>query len=113
MANARGHGLPLNCAWGVSILLHSQALSSFGGLLVFFVYLSVEGLVKLMGNDHPIVHIGADIVLWSIVGVWTAKAIMERRTSVPRVPFLIVLVLHITWVGSLVFSPYTASIFVG
>ncbi len=36
--------------------------SRFFGLTVFFVYLSVEGLVKLIGNYHPIVHIGVDIV---------------------------------------------------
>jgi hypothetical protein len=87
--------------------------SFFWGMLVFFVYLSTEGLVKLVGNYHPIVHIGVDIVLWAIVGVWLAKAILERRTGLPRVPFLAVLLLHVVWVSLLVFSPYTANIFVG
>jgi ABC-type multidrug transport system fused ATPase/permease subunit len=83
------------------------------GVFVFFVYLSVEGMIKLAGNYHPVVHIGVDIVLWGILGAWVAKAIIARRTRVLRVPLLTVLVLHVTWVSLLVFSPYTASIFVG
>ena len=87
--------------------------SWFFGLTVFFVYLSIEGLVKLVGNYHPIVHIGVDIVLWTIVTVWLAKAVVERRTGLPRVPFFTLLLLYIIWVSLLVFSPYTASLFVG
>ena len=87
--------------------------TQFGALLVFFVYLSLEGLFKLLGNYHPVVHIGVDIVLWSIIGVWAMKAVLQGRVGLPRVPFLIVLLLHIVWVSSLVFSPFTPSLFVG
>ena len=85
----------------------------FFGLIVFFVYLSIEGLVKLVGNYHPIVHIGVDIVLWTILAVWLAKAVVQRRTKLPRVPFFTLLFLYVIWVSLLVFSPYTASLFVG
>ena len=97
----------------VAAIVALARASWFWGLMVFFIYLSIEGLVKLVGNYHPIVHIGVDIVLWAIVGVWVAKAILQRRTRLPRVPFFTVLVLHVVWVSLLVFSPYTASIFVG
>lgn len=97
----------------VAAIVALARASWFWGLMVFFIYLSIEGLVKLVGNYHPIVHIGVDIVLWAIVGVWVAKAILQRRTQLPRVPFFTVLVLHVIWVSLLVFSPYTASIFVG
>ncbi len=85
----------------------------FSGLIVFFVYLSIEGLVKLVGNYHPIVHIGVDIVLWTILAVWLARAVVQRRTRLPRVPFFTLLLLFVIWVSLLVFSPYTASFFVG
>ena len=39
----------------------------YAALTVFFVYLSIEGLIKLLGNYHPAVHIGVDIVLWMLV----------------------------------------------
>ena len=97
----------------VAAIVALARASWFWGLMVFFIYLSIEGLVKLAGNYHPIVHIGVDIVLWAIVGVWVAKAILQRRTQLPKVPFFAVLVLHVVWVSLLVFSPYTASIFVG
>ncbi len=97
----------------VAAIVALARASWFWGLMVFFIYLSIEGLVKLLGNYHPIVHIGVDIVLWAIVGVWVAKAILQRRTQLPKVPFFTVLVLHVIWVSLLVFSPYTASIFVG
>ncbi len=97
----------------VAAIVALARASWFWGLMVFFIYLSIEGMVKLTGNYHPIVHIGVDIVLWAIVGVWVAKAILQRRTQLPRVPFFTVLVLHVIWISLLVFSPYTASIFVG
>ena len=97
----------------VAAIIALARASWFWGLMVFFIYLSIEGMVKLVGNYHPIVHIGVDVVLWAIVGVWVAKAILQRRTRLPRVPLFTVLVLHVVWVSLLVFSPYTASIFVG
>ncbi len=97
----------------VAAIVALARASWFWGLMVFFIYLSIEGLVKLVGNYHPIVHIGVDIVLWAIVGVWVAKAILQGRTHLPKVPFFTVLALHVIWVSLLVFSPYTASIFVG
>ncbi len=71
------------------------------GLTVFFVYLSVEGLMKLVGNYHPIVHIGVDIVLWTLLAVWFAKAMVQRQTGLPRVPFFTLLFLHVIWVSLL------------
>jgi hypothetical protein len=97
----------------VAAIVALARASWFWGLMVFFIYLSIEGLVKLVGNYHPIVHIGVDIVLWAIVGVWVAKAILQGRRQLPRVPFFAVLVVHVIWVSLLVFSPYTPSIFVG
>lgn len=82
-------------------------------ILVFLCYLSIEGLLKLLANYHPIVHIGADIVLWSLVAVWAAAAILRGRSRLPRVPFVVLLALHVTWVSMLVFSPFTPSLFAG
>ncbi len=82
-------------------------------MIVFFAYLSVEGFLKLVSNYHPVVHIGSDIMLLSVVGIWIAVAVLRRDTRLPRVPFVVPLILHMVWIVLLVFSPYTASIFVG
>jgi hypothetical protein len=82
-------------------------------ILVFLCYLSIEGLLKLLSGYHPIVHIGADIVLWTLVAVWAAAAVLQGRPRLPHVPFFVLVVLHVVWVALLVFSPYTPSLFAG
>src|SRR3989338_9064768 len=37
---------------------------------LFFCYLSVEGLLKMVSNYHPVIHVGADILLLLIVLNW-------------------------------------------
>lgn len=82
-------------------------------MVVFFAYLSVEGLLKLLTDYHPVVHIGADIVLWIVIGVWGARAILNRRARLPRVPMFTLVFFYVAWVVLLALSPYTASLFVG
>lgn len=82
-------------------------------IVVLFAYLSVEGLLKLLTNYHPIVHVGTDIVLWILVGVWSAMAIVQRTTRLPRVPLFPLVAFHVLWIVLLAFSPYTASLYVG
>ncbi len=82
-------------------------------LVVLFIYLSVEGMLKLLSGYHPVVHIGMDITLYLVLGVWVAGAVARRESRLPRVPFVIVLVLHVAWVMALVFSPYTETMIVG
>jgi len=82
-------------------------------ILIVFSYLAFEGMFKLLSGYHPLVHIGVDIVFWSILAVWIAIAVVARRTQLPRVPFITLLTIHVAWIVMLVFSPYTASVFVG
>ena len=82
-------------------------------LVVLFIYLSVEGMLKLLSGYHPVVHVGMDIALYLVLGVWIAGALARRDSKLPRVPFVIVLVLHAAWVMALVLSPYTESLLVG
>ena len=82
-------------------------------LVVLFSYLSIEGLLKLVSNYHPVVHLGMDIALLLVVGIWVAGAMARHEAAIPRAPFLFVLLLHTIWVMLLVLSPYTASVVVG
>ena len=101
-------GAPFAVAF-VAVLFRDK----LNAIILFFCYLTVEGLLKLMSGYHPFVHIGADIVLWSLIAVWIAKAIAARRPRVPRVPLATILGLYVVWILMLLFSPYTASLFVG
>ncbi len=50
-------------------------------LVVLFIYLSVEGMLKLVSGYHPVVHIGMDIALYLVLGVWIAGA-LARQVSI-------------------------------
>ena len=82
-------------------------------LVVLFIYLSVEGMLKLVSGYHPVVHVGMDIALYLVLGVWIAGALARREARIPRVPFIFILFLHTAWVVALVLSPYTESLVVG
>ncbi len=97
----------------VAALIALSVRSRLTALIIFFGYLSIEGTLKLLANYHPVVHIGADIVLWSMVGLWTIVAVMRRQAAIPKPPLFYLILLHVVWVVLLVFSPYTASLFVG
>lgn len=81
-------------------------------MVVFFTYLSIEGLLKLLANYHPIIHIGLDLLLAIIVAAWVGLAILRRDVHLPRVPLLFLVAAHVFWILLLTFSPYTASTYV-
>ncbi len=97
----------------VAALLALRMRDRLAAMLVVFMYLSVEGLLKLLSGYHPIIHIGVDILLWIVVAIWMAVALLLRQSRLPRVPFLLPLGFFVVWVVLLVLSPYTPSLFVG
>jgi hypothetical protein len=81
-------------------------------LFIFLAYLAVEGLLKLVSNYHPVVHVGADLVLLSVAGAWALAAVVERR-RMPQLPWSWLILLHSCWVLLMLAHPLTASLFVG
>src|SRR3972149_9654820 len=55
---------------------------------LFFCYLSIEGLLKIVTNYHPVVHIGADILLLLICLNWffTTVVIGFREAKFTKAP---------------------------
>ena len=82
-------------------------------LVAFFAYLAVEGMLKLMSDYQPVVHVGADLVLLSITAAWVLGATLRGRRGLPRAPLAGLILLHALWVLMLLFHPLTASLFVG
>lgn len=79
-------------------------------LLVFFFYLGIEGSLKLLSRYHPVIHVGADIIVLGLV-VRTALQILKDRLDLPkRVPFLISLIfMHFLWFLIVFMNPYALS----
>jgi hypothetical protein len=75
-------------------------------LMIFFAYLSVEGMLKLLTNYHPIVHIGADIILFFILVRWVGNKIITGEPF-ERTPYFGLIALHSFWIMIQVFNPYS------
>jgi len=75
-------------------------------LMIFFAYLSVEGMLKLLTNYNPIVHIGADIILFFILVRWAGNKIITGEPF-ERVPYFGLIALHSFWIVIQVLNPYS------
>jgi hypothetical protein len=79
-------------------------------VMVFFGYLTLDGFLKLLSNYNRIVHIGADIVLWALVGAWILDAVARRRARLPDAPFSWLIGLYALWMLMELLNPYSASL---
>ncbi len=79
-------------------------------LVFFFFYLGIEGSLKLLSRYHPVIHVGADIIVLGLV-VRTGMQILKERLDLPkRLPFLISLILmHFIWFLIVFMNPYAVS----
>ena len=57
-------------------------------MATLIVYIGIEGMAKLMTNYNPVVHVGTDILLYSIVLRWFAGWFIKKY-KVPRLASLI------------------------
>ena len=81
-------------------------------LLVMFAYLAVEGALKLLSNNNAVVHVGIDIIVLSVAAYWLMEAVVNRRTSLPDLPWIRTVALFAVWVLALVFHPLSAGLYV-
>ena len=81
-------------------------------LLVIFAYLSIEGTLKLLSNNNPIVHVGIDLVVLTVSGWWLMDAVIHRYARLPHLPWIRVVALFTVWVLALVFHPLSAGLYV-
>ncbi len=75
--------------------------------IVIFAYLSIEGLLKLLSNYNRIVHVGIDIIVLSVATAWVLDAIVMRRTRLPRLPWVPLILAYAAWIVLEVFNPYS------
>jgi hypothetical protein len=75
--------------------------------VVIFAYLAVEGLLKLLSNYNPIVHVGLDLVVLSVTLVWVLDAVATRHARLPDLPWVKVIGLYALWIVLQLFNPYS------
>lgn len=77
------------------------------GLVFVFFYIGLEGFLKVVSNYHPVIHVGADIM----VILLCIKAVLEsfnqgRSPLAENPPLALLFVLHFVWVTICLFNPY-------
>jgi hypothetical protein len=76
-------------------------------VVVIFAYLSVEGLLKLLSNYYPVVHVGMDHIVLAVAAAWAAQAIAVRQAHIPWLPWVRAIGLYALWIGLELFNPYS------
>jgi len=75
-------------------------------LKIFFLYISIEGALKLMSDYEPVVHVGADMLVVIMLLAWCTSSIMTGQRHIPRVPYFGLITALTIWVGLEVFNPF-------
>jgi len=79
-------------------------------LLLVFFYIGFEGFLKIVSNYHPVVHVGADLMVITLC----LKVLLSRFFSgfyPERFPPLTKLfAVHFTWLLIVIFNPYALSL---
>ncbi len=106
--------------WNSKIII----LASFGAIglmilslplekafIIFFLYLGIEGSLKLLSRYNPIIHVGADIIIMGLLVKSLAQILMNRFELPKRIPFLFSLIfMHFLWFLIVFMNPYALSL---
>jgi hypothetical protein len=79
-------------------------------VVVIFAYLSVEGLLKLLSNYNPVVHVGMDLVVLAVAAAWVAQAVTAHRAQLPRLPWARAIAVYALWIVLQLASPYSPGV---
>ena len=80
---------------------------------LFFCYLSIEGLLKMITNYHPVVHIGADILLLLICLNWFFATVIIgfREAKFRKAPLTMPIIFFVLWILIEIVNPYAISLY--
>lgn len=78
------------------------------GLVFMFLYIGLEGFLKVVSGYHPVIHVGSDVLVIFL----TLKTIFESVSGQTKdvrfsPPLVILLLFHFVWVFITLFNPYS------
>ncbi len=77
-------------------------------LLFVFIFIYFQGFFKIVSNYHPIVHLGADLVLIALIFKVLIQRSLDSGIHHFKLPPLSPLFfIHFLWVGAVFFNPYS------
>ncbi len=76
-------------------------------IVIILAYLSVEGLLKLLSNYNPLVHVGIDVIVLTVALIWVLEAVATRTARIPDLPWKGLIALYALWIVLQLFNPYS------
>ncbi len=77
------------------------------GLILAFFYIGLEGFLKVVSGYHPVIHVGADIlIIFLTVKMALQIFIGQDKDLRLNPPFTLLFLLHFVWVVICLFNPY-------
>lgn len=73
------------------------------GIMIFIWF---QGFFKIVSNYHPLIHVGADIVILCLL----AKMLIFRQEYRKFPPFTLLFIIHFIWLFVELFNPYSLGI---
>lgn len=80
-------------------------------VIIALTFISFQGFFKVISNYHPVVHLGADIVvIFLVVKFIYLQASNKIQSNVPMPPLTNLFMIHFAWIFIIYFNPYSLSL---
>lgn len=77
-------------------------------LIATFIYIGFEGFLKVISNYNPIVHVGADILIFVIYLKLLFEVLISKRNwTSEKAPYSWLFIIHFCWLFIVLFHPYS------
>jgi len=78
-------------------------------MVFVFLYIGFEGFLKVVSNYHPVVHVGADLMVIGLFLKVLAQQWTGRGGELKLPPFAPLIAIHFAWLAITFFNPYALS----
>ena len=101
-------GLRSFALMGIAVALYGVILVPMRWSIFFvFIYLGFEGFLKIISSYHPVIHVGADIMVITLC----LKVLVDVFFNGLKVeffpPFTKLFIIHFSWLVIVLFNPYS------
>ncbi len=78
------------------------------GLVFTFLYIGLEGFLKVVSGYHPVIHVGSDVLVIFLTLKTIFESVLGQTKDVRFTPpFAILFLFHFVWVFITLFNPYS------
>lgn len=79
-------------------------------LFFLFIYIGIEGFLKVISNYHPIIHVGSDLLVITMCVKVLLTIFFQGFPEGKLPPLSKIFLIHFLWVAIIMFNPYALSV---